>query len=98
MRAASLSVCYLSVLQIEASPRLSCGRVGVNSEHEGLFAGCKRGVNVNISLTVAVLTDESSRGCLALNAEYSSAHVGLVSLDPERHWDGSNAVHAEVGN
>ena len=89
-------VCYLSVLQIEASPWLGCGRVGVNSQHEGLFAGCKRGVNIR--LTVALLTNESSRGCLALNAEDSSAHVGLVSLNSKWDRDGSNAVHAEVGD
>jgi len=70
----------LSVVQIEASPRLSRG-TRVNSQNKRLFAA----------------NESSSRG-LALYSEYRSAHVGLESCHAQRNRNGSDAVHAEVGN
>ena len=88
---------HLGVVKVEAGPWLGRGGIGVDSQHEGLFTSCNGAMNVLIE-SQALLTDESSRGCLALDAEDSSTHVGLVGLHPERHWDGSNPVHAEVRN
>ena len=36
---------YLGVVKVEAGPWLGRGGVGVDSQHEGLFASCNGGMN-----------------------------------------------------
>ena len=93
----SLLLSHLSVVQIEPRARLGRCSVRVDSDNEGLFAGCKKMITFFYGLSLQ-LTDQSSSGGLSLYSEDSSTHVGLVGLHSQRDRDSGDPVHAQVGD